>query len=590
MTQTGISQIGKKDRKKAREPERYPAELAVSVLSLDREDRTSKGVSAAVGRAVAHGSRLVALPFGFPEVAAPQAWVARLARKHAVHLVAGFEDGGQRVAAVYCPTGKVLGVAAQTHAFPDEAVALGAEIKPIATELGVSVGVSIGSDLYFPETHWSLARQGADILIHLDLERSASDHFYRILSPKVRAFDVQRPFLIAAVTSRSLKIAHNEEMEIAGVPMVSASIYDQNGAVLGSTGYSQGVASATLRLAQRCESVERGANIPISRGLDVWKLYFNDSREKFFAPLRCAYTPRPKPRYRKRKIRVAILSHFFRHQIGKDDDAFFDLLKEATRHKPDLILATEMERECRPDEPQIAKKLDRMARAAARAGAYLLVGGIRAPHPGEKHDRSSHAWLWDRKGKRVFESLIMLYGKGCGQECYDTDFGRIGIRLCGDVYAPELDRLFALQGADIVFNPSMSWGASGAINTELNQARAMDNGHYVASAHLAFSDAGQRSHLIDPMGGVVAASGYYSNSVLMAEIDLDTPRGVFITDGERPVTEGAYLAGYRRPVRHRLLTREEWLALRRPELYHGIDRDIPGDPFLTRDRGDGCRL
>ena len=556
-----------------------PDELPVSVVALNREDRSPRNAAAAVARAAGQGSRLVVLPFGFPESAAPATWAKRLARKHSVYLIVGYEEEGRQVASIISPRGKVLGSTAQTHAFPDETVVLGDRIAPIATELGVSIGLSVGTDIYFPETHWSLARQGADLLVHLDRERSACDHFYRVLSPRIRAFDVHRPLLVSAPTSNLLKLVHNEEMGIAGVPLVSACIFDQNGAVLASTGYSEGVASATLRFAQRCISLQN-ANIPLHRGLDVWKLHYVDSREQFFGPLRCAFAPRPKPRYRKRKIRVAILSHYYCHQIGKEDGVFFDLLKEAVRNKPDIILATEMEKECRPDDPAIAKKFEKMVRMTARAGSYLLFGGIRVAHPGEKGDRCSHAWLWNRKGKLVFESRIMLYGQGNGQTAYDTDFGRIGIRLCGDVYAPELDRLFALQGVDIVFNPSMSWGVSGLVNTELNQVRAMDNGHFVATAHLAFSDAGQRSHVIDPNGVVVAASEYYQNSVLLADINLDTPRGVFVADGERPVPAGVYLEKYRKPVKHRLLGREEWLSLRRPELYEGIDRDLPGDPFV----------
>jgi predicted amidohydrolase len=561
----------------------------VSLLAIDREDRTPKSVSALLDRAALRGSLLVVVPFGFPVLNGRgnvRSWFSRLARKHQMHLVAGYEEKKRRVAAVFSPDGKVVGTAEQTHRLPDESFEPGDAIRPVVTELGV-IGLSIGSDLYFPEVHWSLAQQGADFLVHLDVERSASDHFYRVVSPGVRAFDVGLPMLLAAETSRLIKLVHNEEMEISGVPMSGSVIHDQNGAVLASTGFSQGIATAELRFTQHCQSGETTTNMPISRGLDVWKLYFNDSRGKFFGPLRRAAAPIPKPRYTKRKIRIAILSHGYANQIGKKDAPLEALLKEACRCGPDIIVATEMEQECRPDDPKIKRMLARMARTAAAAGSYLLIGGIRAPKPGTPQDRSSHAWLWDRGGKRVFESAIMLYGKGCGQECFDTDFGRIGIRLCGDVYAPELDRLFALQGADIVFNPSMSWGPSGLINTRLNQARAMDNGHFVVSAHLAFSDAGQRSHVIDPTGAVVAASAYYTNSVLIADIDLDAPHGLFLRGERKAVNKNAYLAGYRVPVRHRLLRREELLALRRPELYEGLDTDLPDHPFTTRDRGDG---
>jgi len=404
--------------------------------------------------------------------------------------------------------------------------------------------------------------------------------------------DVHRPFLVARVTSRLVKLVHNEEFGIAGVPMAASEVIDQNGAVLASTGFSQGVARADLRLSQHCEVLEKndGANLPVSRGLDIWKLYFNDSRKKFFSALRAPFAPKPKPRYKKRKIRIAVLSHPYSVQVGSKDGIVLQLLKEACRHQPDIIVTTEMEQGCRPDDPAIAQALEEMVTCAKEANAYLLVGGVRPKFSDTETRRTSVAWLWDREGKKVFESAIMLYGRGLGQDAFDTDFGRIGIRLCGDVYAPELDRLFALQGVDIVFNPSMSWGASGLINTELNQVRAMDNGHYIVSGHLSFSDAGQRSHVIDPMGMVVAASQYDSSSLLLADIDLDRKGGVFISDGMREVPKDAYLKDYRRPYTHRLLSHEELLTLRRPSLYEALDTDRPDHPFTTRDRGDGAKL
>jgi predicted amidohydrolase len=435
-----------------------------------------------------------------------------------------------------------------------------------------------------------LARQGADFLVHLDIDRGVHDHFYEVLSPKVRAMDCHRPFLIARTSSQTLCLVHNEEMEIAGTPMAPSVIIDQNGTVLASTGFSQGVATATLRTRQYCRSIESEANLPLSRGLEAWKLYFNDSRSKYFAPLRRKFATPRKSAYKKRKIRIAVVTHRFAHQIGKKDAPFLQLVREACRHRPDIVVCTEMETECKPEQPRIKTHIQKLVAACAKTDSHLLIGGIRVSKPSSPQDRSSHAWLWDRRGKQIFESAIMLYGRGCGQGICDTDFGRIGVRLCGDVYAPELDRLFAAKGADIVFNPSMSWGPSGQINAELGQVRAMDNGHYIVNAHLAFSDPGQRSQIIDPMGGIVAASAYGEDSILVSEIDLDSPRGIFIPSGCREIDPQSYLAAYRSRTTFALFSQRKLLKLRRPELYEGIDQDRPDDHYVTRDRGDGCLL
>lgn len=564
--------------------------LQVSVFSLDSEEPSSENLRSLFARAAQQGSSLAVVPFGFPHppAAAGVKFFSKLARQHRMVVVAGQrEKPGHNVVRVFLPSGEVAGRYAQIHRIPGETHRPGTELQPIPTPLG-KIGLSAGSDIYFPETHWSLAQQGADFLVHLDIDRGIHDHFYSVLSPRVRAFDCQRPFLIARPSSRSLKLVHNEEMEIPGTPMSGSTIIDQNGAILASTGFSRGLATALLRTDQHCQSRDECANLPLSRGLDVWKLYFNDARAKSFTPLCRPPVPPRKPTYQKRKIRIAILSHFLAHQLGKDDGVLLSLMGQACRARPDIIVLSEMEQECRPDDAGVAVRLKKMRTAARKAGAYLLVGGIRPPKPGTPQDRSSHAWLWDRAGRLVFETVIMLYGRGTGHEVYDTDFGRIGIRLCGDVYAPELDRLFALQGTDIVFNPSMSWGASGLINTELGQVRAMDNGHYVVNAHLAFSDAGQRSQIIDPNGVVVAASAYYENSVLLADIDLDGRRGIWTPSGKRKIDPNAYLAGYRSKVSWKLTPQSALMEFRRPELYHLLDADLPEHPYTTRNRGDGC--
>ncbi|HWL52882.1 MAG TPA: carbon-nitrogen hydrolase family protein [Chthoniobacteraceae bacterium] len=564
----------------------------VSVLSLDLEDRTPANLLRFFRQALQRGSRLVMVPFGFPDLegGSAESFFSSLAQEHRVHLVAGYLEDDRRVAAVFLPDGSVAGRYAQTHRLPDETFRTGDEIKPIATSLG-SIGLSIGSDIFFPEVHWSLGQQGADFLVHLDIDRGINEHFYSVLSPKVRAFDLHRPVVVVAPSSCYLKLPHNEEMQLGGTPMSGSYIADQNGAVLASTGFSQGIATADLRLYQHCQSREQRVNLPISKGLDLWKLYFNDSRKRYFGPLKAPYAPTPKPPYSKRKIRVAVVTQTFFDDFDKASAALIDLIEGACAMKPDIVVCTEMWYEWRPEEPRVAKAFERMAEITSAAGAYLLIGGIRCHKPGTKADRASHGWLWDRSGNRVFESIIMLYGRGCGQGYFDTDFGRIGIRLCGDVYAPELDRLFALEDVDIVFNPSQSWGASGLINTELNQVRAMDNGHFVVSSHTAFSDPGQRSHVIDPMGFVVAASSFYCDDFLVADIDLDGKRGIFVKEGTRgEIKSDAYLRRYRTLDYRRLLSRPEIMNLRRPELYAMIDEDVPNHPFTTRDRGDGCYI
>jgi predicted amidohydrolase len=85
------------------------------------------------------------------------------------------------------------------------------------------------------------------------------------------------------------------------------------------------------------------------------------------------------------------------------------------------------------------------------------------PTPGEKRD-------WRMRGG---ERLTV----------FDTDFGRIGILICYDVEFPELSRLQAEQGVDILFVPFWTDSKYGYQRVRFcAQARAIENECYVVLA------------------------------------------------------------------------------------------------------------
>jgi predicted amidohydrolase len=129
---------------------------------------------------------------------------------------------------------------------------------------------------------------------------------------------------------------------------------------------------------------------------------------------------------------------------------------------------------------------------------------------------------WDRDGKRVGRYRISQYGGSRELPVRETDFGVIGLMLCGDdIYSQEICRAMVLQGVEIIFCGSQSWGASGTSNRWMNQVRAIDNADYLANAHFPFSDIGQQSYVIDPYGQILAGTPYAQEAVITTEVDLD---------------------------------------------------------------------
>jgi predicted amidohydrolase len=72
---------------------------------------------------------------------------------------------------------------------------------------------------------------------------------------------------------------------------------------------------------------------------------------------------------------------------------------------------------------------------------------------------------------------------GSKLEVMETDCGKIGILICYDVEFPELARLYAEQGAQILFVPFLTDTQNGYNRVRLcAQARAVENECYVAIA------------------------------------------------------------------------------------------------------------
>jgi len=101
---------------------------------------------------------------------------------------------------------------------------------------------------------------------------------------------------------------------------------------------------------------------------------------------------------------------------------------------------------------------------------------------------------------------------------FKTDFGTIAIQICYDWFFPEIDTLFALQGAEIVFAPT--WGTTfadkdGRVEGEtVFRVRARDNGIYLVPSVYDGS-----SMVIDPMGRILV-SNKGQEGLFWHEVDL----------------------------------------------------------------------
>ena len=137
-----------------------------------------------------------------------------------------------------------------------------------------------------------------------------------------------------------------------------------------------------------------------------------------------------------------------------------------------------------------------------------------------------------------------------GYPTFQTAYGTIGVYICYDRHFPEGARLLAMNGAEIIFNPSATVAGLSEYLWKLEQpAHAVANQVYVGAINRVGSEApwnigefyGQ-SYFVNPKGEFLAVASRDKDEVVVADLDLDLIRTVrntwqFIRD-RRPETYG----------------------------------------------------
>lgn len=122
---------------------------------------------------------------------------------------------------------------------------------------------------------------------------------------------------------------------------------------------------------------------------------------------------------------------------------------------------------------------------------------------------------------------------------FDTDCGKIGILICYDVEFPELSRLLANEGMDILFVPFLTDTQNGFSRVRhCAQARAIENECYVAIAgsvgnlpkvhnmdiQFAQSMVFTPCDFSFPTNGIKAEATPNAEMILIADVDIDLLR------------------------------------------------------------------
>ncbi|HEX9429587.1 MAG TPA: carbon-nitrogen hydrolase family protein [Candidatus Bathyarchaeia archaeon] len=123
----------------------------------------------------------------------------------------------------------------------------------------------------------------------------------------------------------------------------------------------------------------------------------------------------------------------------------------------------------------------------------------------------------------VFEER-RYYRPGQEASVFKTDIGTIGLNICYDLYFPELTRLQALQGAELVVCISASPGLRRRFFESFCLSRAMENAVYLAYVNRVGIEEGLQfwggSRVIAPNGSVLAQCKYDLEEFQICKVDL----------------------------------------------------------------------
>jgi predicted amidohydrolase len=163
-----------------------------------------------------------------------------------------------------------------------------------------------------------------------------------------------------------------------------------------------------------------------------------------------------------------------------------------------------------------------------------------------------------RKTHLPFLGVDRFVTPGDEFKVFDTALGKIGLIICYDLRFPEATRTLALAGAEIVALPT-NFPMAARLQCEIiAPARAAENRIYLLVANRVgkerWGEFCGRSQIVDPFGNRLAETDVTSETLLVADVDLDKARDKdYVVPGEYEL----YLFGHRRPDLYGALVEEQ---------------------------------
>lgn len=172
-------------------------------------------------------------------------------------------------------------------------------------------------------------------------------------------------------------------------------------------------------------------------------------------------------------------------------------------------------------------------REAARAnGVYVIAGLALAKEELPAVAYNSSVFI-DREGELMgtFDKAHLwalerfYFRSGNAFPVFDTEFGKVGIMICYDMGFPEVARILALKGAELIVCPSAWCEEDHDVWNYNTQCRALENTVFLAAVnrHGREDDLymGGHTRICNPRGAVIAELAEEAEGILYADLDFD---------------------------------------------------------------------
>lgn len=246
-----------------------------------------------------------------------------------------------------------------------------------------------------------------------------------------------------------------------------------------------------------------------------------------------------------RNVRIGAVSFLVDdtpHTIEANVERACGYIREAGQRACDLVVLPEMFRTVNLASGEIDAEAvpgaasEAIARAAHEAGTnviapyYVLDAGT-IYNQATVFNRAGAVVGWYRKVQPTGAEAGCI-AAGSELPVFTLDFGRVAVMICLDLYFPEIARIYAHKGAEILCWPTVTHGPAPDALTAQLRSRAIDNALVVVEANMACAapyapyigrSRPGMARIVDTAGDTLAATGR-RHGLAVADVDLDEIR------------------------------------------------------------------